>query len=45
MNNSKNVLKYFPNYSNKIYPNKSYMLNVLNTIDPGLVVKTILGMK
>ena len=45
MNNAADVLKYFPDYKNKIYPNKKFMLNILNTIDPGLVISTIKDMK
>lgn len=41
MPNSKEILKYFPDYSAKILPSKQFMINILNTLDPGLVIKTI----
>ena len=45
MPNAVNVLKYFPTYSSKVLPSKKYMINVLNTLDPGLIVKTIQSIK
>ena len=39
------MLKYFPNYSNKTLPSKKYLMNVINTIDPGLMIKTIQQIK
>lgn len=41
MPNAGEIMKYFPDYGNNIYPNKRFMMNVLNTIDPGLIVKTL----
>jgi hypothetical protein len=41
MDNSVNVLKYFPDFSKRIFPNKQYMLDVLNTLNPGLIIKTL----
>ena len=41
MQNANDILKYFPDYANKIYPNKKFMMNVLNTLDPGLIIKTL----
>ena len=38
-------MKYFPDYQNKIHPNKTFMLNVVNTIDPGLIIRTIKRIK
>jgi hypothetical protein len=45
MPNAANVLKYFPTYSQKVLPSKKYMINVLNTLDPGLIIKTIQNIK
>ncbi len=45
MPNAANVLKYFPTYSSKVLPSKKYMINVLNTLDPGLIIKTIQNIK
>ncbi len=35
------MMKYFPDYSNKTLPSKQYLMNVINTLDPGLMIKTI----
>lgn len=35
------MMKYFPDYTKKTLPSKSYLMNVINTLDPGLMVKTI----
>ena len=35
------MMKYFPDYSKKTLPSKSYLMNVINTLDPGLMVRTI----
>ena len=45
-------MKYFPNYGPKAIPSiriflrvtlldKAYLMNVVNTLDPGLIIKTI----
>ena len=34
-------MEYFPDYKGKLLPNKQYLLNVLNTKEPGLIAKTI----
>ena len=39
--NAEEFLKYFPNYQGKLLPNKTYLLNVLNTLEPGLIAKTV----
>ncbi len=39
--NASQILKYFPDYQGKNLPNKKYLLNVLNTLEPGLIAKTI----
>jgi hypothetical protein len=36
---------YFPNYSNKTLPSKQYLMNVINTIDQGLMIRTIQQIK
>ena len=41
MENSEEILKYFPDYKGKNLPNKTYLLNVLNTLEPGLIAKTV----
>jgi hypothetical protein len=38
-------MKYFPDYSKKTLPSKSYLMNVINTIDPGLMIRTIQSIK
>ena len=35
------LMKYFPEYKGKMLPNKQYLLNILNTLEPGLIAKTI----
>jgi len=45
MDNSTNILKYFPEFTGKVLPNKQYMLDVLNTVEPGLIIKTLKEMK
>ena len=32
MDDAQNILKYFPNFTGKVLPNKQYMLDVLNTV-------------
>jgi hypothetical protein len=39
------MLKYFPKYSKKTLPSKQYLMNVINTVDPGLMIKTIQQIK
>ena len=41
LSNSEEILKYFPTYQGKLLPNKTYLLNVLNTLEPGLIAKTV----
>ena len=41
MPSSQDILKYFPDYPVNVYPNKQYMMDILNTLDPGLIIKTI----
>ena len=38
MKNASEIIKYFPNYAKTLYPNKDFMINILNTLDPGLVI-------
>ena len=40
-NNAQDILKYFPDYQGDILPNKGYLLNILNTLEPGLIAKTV----
>ena len=32
MDNSPEILKYFPDFTGKVLPNKQYMMDVLNTV-------------
>ena len=45
MPNSSQILLYFPSFSPKVFPNKSYMINIVNTLDPGLIIKTLKEIK
>ena len=45
MDNSSEILKYFPNFTGSVLPNKQYMIDVLNTVQPGLIIKTLKEMK
>ena len=45
MDNSTEILKYFPNFTGNTLPNKQYMMDVLNTVQPGLIIKTLKEMK
>ena len=45
MDNAQNILKYFPDFTGKVLPNKQYLLDVLNTVEPGLIIKTLKDMK
>jgi hypothetical protein len=41
MPNKDMVLKYFPDCTKSKLPNKKYMINVINTLNPGIIHKTI----
>ena len=43
--NASKMLKYFPDYSGKTLPSKKYLMNVINTIDRGLMIRTIQEIK
>jgi|ETNmetMinimDraft_30_1059905.scaffolds.fasta_scaffold219438_1 hypothetical protein len=45
MKNKDDILKYFPDYHENVYPFRQYLMDVLNTLDPGLVIKTIKDLK
>ena len=45
MPNSSQILLYFPNFSPKVFPNKQYMINIVNTLDPGLIIETLKQIK
>jgi len=32
MENAREILKYFPDFTKKVLPNKQYMMDVLNTV-------------
>ena len=44
-NNSDILLKYFPDFKGKALPSKKYMINVINTLDPGLIETTLKDIK
>ena len=35
--NAQDILRYIPKYQGDILPNKSFLLNILNTLEPGLI--------
>ena len=39
------VTKYFPNYSEKRYPNKKFLMNVVNTLKPNSIITAIKTIK
>ena len=39
------VLKYFPHFAKTKLPNKQYMMNVLNTLNPGIILETLKDIK
>ena len=41
----KQVAKYFPNYSEKRFPNKKFLMNVVNTIKPNSIINAIKKIK
>ena len=45
MANKDTVLKYFPQFTKSKLPNKKYMINVINTLTPGIIHKTIQDIK
>ena len=38
-------MKYFPDYKHKQLPSKQYLINVVNTLDPGLIIDTLKKIK
>jgi len=45
MPNKDMVLKYFPDCTKSKLPNKKYMINVINTLNPGIILQTIKDIK
>lgn len=45
MDNKDVVLKYFPHFAKTKLPNKQYMMNVLNTLNPGIILETLKDIK
>ena len=45
MANKDMVLKYFPQFGKSKLPNKKYMMNVINTLNPGIIFQTIKDIK
>ena len=45
MANKDMVLKYFQQFGKSKLPNKKYMMNVINTLNPGIIHKTIQDIK
>ena len=45
MDNKDMVLKYFPEVTKSKLPNKKYMMNVINTLNPGIIYKTLQDIK
>ena len=38
-------MKYFPDFKGKTLPSKTYLMNVINTLDRGLMERTIKAIK
>jgi len=41
----KNVTVYFPDYSEKRFPNKSFLMNIVNTIKPNSIINAVKQIK
>ena len=39
--NKDHLLRYFPDYKKKQLPSKQYLINVVNTLDHDLIIKTL----
>ncbi len=45
LRNDKEVVRYFPDYSEKRFPNKRFLMNVINTIKPNSIITAIKKIK
>ena len=43
--NKEFLLKYFPDFKGKTLPSKQYLINIINTLDKGLIEKTLKDIK
>ena len=41
LNKDKKVSQYFPDYSEKRFPNKKFLMNVVNTVKPNSIINAI----
>ena len=41
----KQVTQYFPDYSSKRFPNKKFLMNIVNTIKPNSIIMAIKKIK
>ena len=43
--NDKDILTYLPDYSKKKTPNREFLVNIINTLYPGVIKKLVMKLK